>query len=196
MATYTDADVEYIRANYLTLEELCADRPESAADVAELIDRRALPRPSYVLDDGTGMYPDDYFALPDAAGGPGELPAHFATRYRAACAANDLGAGDLAADWAAYLDGVYGVCLRAVTPETIVRKTVLVASLCRLLVLAEPREARWREAIRTQVAELDALEREFAPDYDRGEERSRLPTRDLLIGEARERFPGVFTEAA
>jgi hypothetical protein len=196
MATFTADDLAYIRANYLTLAEVCADRSESPADVAGFIDRRALPSPSYVLDDGMGMFPADYFGLAEAAGGIDELPGHFATRYRAACDAHDVSSKELAADWKAYLDGSYGICLREVTPEAIVRKTMLVASLCQLLVLAQPRDRSWRQELRNQVAELDALEREFAPDYDRSADRLRPPTRDLLIEQSRRRFPEVFAEAA
>lgn len=46
--------------------------------------------------------------------------------------------------------------------------------------------------MRAGVDELDALEREFAPDYDRNDDRERLPTRDLLIEAARKRYPDVF----
>jgi Family of unknown function (DUF6058) len=83
-----------------------------------------------------------------------------------------------------------------VTPEAIVRKTALVASLCELLMLPRPRNADWRRALREQVDELDALEREFSPDHDRSDEHERPPTRDLLIGAARERYPDVFAAAA
>jgi Family of unknown function (DUF6058) len=193
---FTAADLTYIHAGYLTLAELCAGRSESTGEVAELIEQRMLPRPSYVLDDGIGMFPADYFDLVDAAGGPARLREHFAGRYRAACAAHDVSARDLPADLAAYLDGVYGICLRVVTPETIVHKTVLVSSLCQLLVLVEPRDPNWRRALRAHVAELDSLERDFAPDYDRSDARLRPPTRDLLIAHARERFGEVFAEAA
>jgi hypothetical protein len=83
-----------------------------------------------------------------------------------------------------------------VTPETIVRKRVLVSSLCELLVLASPVSRKWRQALQAQVDELDTLEREFAPDYDRGDDQARPPTRDLLIAAARERYLDVFTDAA
>jgi hypothetical protein len=85
--------------------------------------------------------------------------------------------------------------MRDVTPETIVRKNDLVSSLCELLALARPNSPDWREALRTQVDELDALERQFTPDYDRGDAQERLPTRDLLIEAARDRYPDVFAEA-
>lgn len=185
---FSDADFAYIGANYLTLEELCAGRAEMPRQVQALIEQGLLPRPSYVLDDGTGMFPADYFALVDEAGGPSALRAHFVARYRAASAKNE----ELERDWEAYLAGIYGVCLREVTPEAIVRKSVLVTSLCELLVLASPQSREWREALRAQVDELDALEREFTPDYDRSGVHGRPPTRDLLIRAARERFPEVF----
>lgn len=49
-----------------------------------LIGDDLLPRPSYVLDDGSEMFPADYFRLADDAGGPAALPEHFAERLRAA----------------------------------------------------------------------------------------------------------------
>jgi hypothetical protein len=149
-----------------------------------------------VLDDGTAMFPADYFCLVDEAGGVDALPEHFAARHGEATRAQRAAAGELERDWEAYLDGTYGICLRAVTPEAIVRKTALVSSLCELLMLPRPRNAEWRRALREQVDELDALEREFSPDYDRSDEHERPPTRDLLIGAARERYPDAFAGAA
>jgi hypothetical protein len=184
---FTAADLAYIRAGYLTLDELCAVRDETPADVRRLIDGALLPRPSYVLDDGTEMFPADYFRLADEAGGPAALPAHFDKRLR------EAGCDDVQSEWQGYLSGLYSVCLRDVTPETIARKTALVSSLCERLVLARPRDPTWRELLRAEVDELDELEREFSPDYDRNEERFGCkPTRDLLINAARERYPDVF----
>jgi Family of unknown function (DUF6058) len=186
MTELTEADLTYISANYRTLEDLCSGRSESPGDVRKLIDARRLPAPSYVLPGGTGMFPADYFRLVDEAGGPDGLREHFAARHRAAAGK------DLDQDWQMYLDGIWGTCLRDVVPETIVRKNTLVSSLCELLVLARPREADWREALRAQVDELDELERQFSPDFDRSEQMDRLPTRDLIINAARERYPEVF----
>jgi hypothetical protein len=184
---FTNADLAYIRANYLTLDELCAERAQTPSNVRSWIDDGLLPRPSYVLDDGTEMFPRDYFRLADEAGGIEPLRQHFEERLRAA------GDDDVDGQWEGYLSGIYAVCLRDVTPETIARKTKLVTSLCEKLVLAKPRDPEWRERLRREVDELDELEREFAPDYDRNEERFGCkPTRDLLIAAARERFPEVF----
>src|SRR5919109_2418646 len=186
MAEFTEADLAYLAANYLTLEELCEGRPESAEEVRALIVERRLPQPSYTIPDGTGMFPADYFRLVDEAGGADGLRDHFAARHRGA------GGIDLEQDWEMYLGGIWGICLRDVVPETIVRKNALVSSLCELLVLARPREADWRQALQEQVDELDALEREFSPDYDRSDQMDRPPTRDLIINAARERYPEVF----
>ena len=184
--TLTRADIAYVRANYRTLEELCEERAESPDEVRGLIAERRLPEPSYVLPGGTGMFPADYFRLLDEVGGVDGLREQFAARHRAA------NGKDLEQDWAMYLDGTWGICLRDVTPETIVRKNTLVSSLCELLVLARTREPEWQTALREQVDELDELEREFAPDYDRSDAMDRPPTRDLIIAAARERYPQVF----
>ena len=185
---YTAADLDYLRADYLTLEQVCAQRPESPEEIRALIAKGRLPRPSYVLDDGTEMFPADYFRFVDEAGGPEALRARFAERLEAAGGADDL---DL--HWKSYMNGIYGVCLRDVTPETIARKAKLVSSISELLMLARPAEVDWRQRLRDEVEELDALERQFTPDYDRDEARfGRKPTRDLLIDAAREQYPEVF----
>ena len=190
----TGADRTYIAANYVTLEELCAARTETPAEIAALIEERRLPRPSYVLEDGTGMFPADYFRLVDDAGGIEALEGHFAGRHRQATLARAAAAQELERDWEMYLDGTWGICLNDVTPETIVRKNTLVASLSELLMLPRPDSEDWRVSLREQVDELDGLERDFAPDWDRGEAQERPPTRDLLLTEARERYPELFAE--
>ncbi len=191
----TDADIDYVRDNYVTLAELCANRVDTPKQVEGLIADGLMPRPSYVLEDGTGYFPRDYFRLADEAGGPAKLRESFAERHRAATLAGQE-RNQLDEDWELYLGGVWGVCLRDVTPETIVRKNALVSSVCELLMLARPTSQEWRESLRAQVDELDVLEREFSPDYDRGDQQERLPTRDLLITAARERYPELFSAAA
>jgi hypothetical protein len=181
----SEADVAYVRDKFRSLEQLCAGRAETAAEVRELIAGGLLPAPSYVLDDGTEMFPPDYFRLADEAGGPQHLRKHFAERYRAA---GETSAG-FEEEWDGYLSGVYGVCLKDPTPETIVRKTALVESLTALLDDPRPGDAAWRARLRAEVDELDALEREFSPDYDRSDRFDSPPTRDRLIAAARERYP-------
>lgn len=195
---FTDEDLAYLRQNYLTLEDLCAGRPETPAQVRELIDAGLLPRPSYVLVDGTAMFPADYFRLYDEAGNVDRLSQVFRERYRqAAQPYPELATADAVENaWSAYLRGVWGQCLVEVTPEVVVRKRALVNSLCRLIALPRPRNSEWCAQLREEVSELDEIERDFAPDYDRAEEwNDRPPSRDLLINVARERFPDVFSEA-
>jgi hypothetical protein len=187
----SDADVRYIRTNFRTLEDACAGRPETADAVRELIEAGKLPRPTYVLDDGTEMVPPDYFALADEAGGPDALRDWFEQAYLVAA---QLQGGlarerEVEEEWEAYLSGEYGACLRQVTPETIVRKDRLVAAIEHLLADARPDDPAWRERLRADVDELDALEREFAA-YDR--ERWGPVSRDRLVTAPRERFPAAF----
>ena len=47
---HTEADGEYIAANFLTLEELCSGRPETPDEVRALIELRRLPGPSFAPD--------------------------------------------------------------------------------------------------------------------------------------------------
>src|SRR5215211_6977076 len=171
--TITAADVAYVEANYFTLGQLCVGRAETPAAVKRLIAGGVLPAPSYVLDDGTEWFPADHFVLVDQAGGTDVLRSHFESRHEAA-------GGDPVvreADWEGCLSGLYGVCLRQVSPETMVRKTQLVESLTALLAKPERDSGEWRAQLRRQVWELDALEREFSPDYDRVR-FNELPTRD------------------
>jgi Family of unknown function (DUF6058) len=179
----TSADIDYIRGNYVTLEQACADRRETPERVRALIDAGRLPAPSYWLPDGSAMAPADYFGLLDDAGSLSDLPTHFSQRFLAAGGNPD----ELDEEWRGYLSGLYGVCLREVTPETIVRKTALVDSLTGLLDDPRPGDEEWRRTLREQVDELDALEREFSPDYDRAR-FDRPPTRDRLIVAAREQY--------
>ena len=179
----TDEDVAYVRANYLTLEQACAGRSESPTEVRRLIAEAKLPQPSYVLPDGTEMVPADYFVLYDA--GRDE----FAIRFVAA-------GGDPAVveeEWRYWLSGDYGVCLREQTPENIARKEQLVNVIDGLLAAPRPVEDEWRQQLRAAVDELDALERPFAPQYDRA--RWGPSSRDRCIAGARERFPDVFAGA-
>ncbi len=188
----TAADVTYIRSNFVGLETLVTGRGERPEDVRALISERRLPRPSYVLDDGTEMFPRDYFRLLDETSGVDGLRKAFLARFRRAAERHADREAETA--WRAYLDGTYGVCLREVTPEAIARKSQLVSALCELMMLAEPSDSGWRQALRATVDELDGLEREFAPDFDRDPARGRRPTRDLLINAARDAYPDIFDD--
>ena len=187
--SYTAADLEYVRANFLSLEELCASRGESVDRTRALIAAEQLPGPSYVLDDGTEMVPRDYFRLVDEAGGEAALHQVFARRFLEAGGTED----DLVSEWEGYLSGDYGVCLKQLTPENIVRKSRLVTEIDALLGNPRPDDAAWRDRLRRSVDELDDLERQFAPQYDRA--RWGPSSRDRCVTMAHERFPDVFVSA-
>jgi uncharacterized protein DUF6058 len=187
----TDADREYVRKNFVPLEDAVRRHGDGLEAVRELIEDGRLPRPSYVLDDGTELVPADYFQLADEAGGIDRLRGVFLHRYRAAAAAQAVPVDAAEDEWRAYLTGEYGVCLHHVGPETIVRKSALVHDLETRLADPRPNAGEWRAAVRTSVAELDALERPFAPHYDRL--RFGGPSsRDRLITAVRERYPEIF----
>ena len=180
----TEADVAYVRANYSSLSEACAGRPETPDDVRQLIGENKLPQPSYVLPDGTEMVPADYFALADAGRD------QFDRRFLDAGGAPDA----VQEEWEGYLSGLYGVCLKEQTPENIVRKDALVRTIEELLEAPRPTDPGWRDELRASVEELDGLERPFAPDFDR--KRLGPSSRDRCITRPRERFPDVFAPAA
>src|SRR5919198_2026751 len=175
-STFTDADLAYLRSTFATLDEICATRNETPDEVRALIAERKLPHPSYVLDDGTELVPRDYFALADAAGGIDRLPDEYERRYRETL--NTYGLAfhrDLfERRWEQYLDGISGMCMRDVTPETIIRKRLLIDAIEALVSDARPDDDRWATALRSSVDELDSIEKEFAPDHDRAQ---FVPTR-------------------
>jgi hypothetical protein len=181
-------DEEYVRAGYFTLRELCLDRPEAPEQIERLIEDGRLPAPSHVLGDGTAMFPADYFLLVDEAGGIDRLESQFRARHRLAGGRS----GDLDDDWDGYLSGVYGVCLRSVIPEAMIRKTELVEAIEELLERPDPADEGWAVSLRRSVWQLDQLLRPFSPDYDRSGHLPQAPSRDRLIADPRRRFASVF----
>jgi hypothetical protein len=191
MVTFTESDIRYVLAEYRTLDELCDGRAESVAEIRALISGGRLPRATYVLPSGEARFPPDYFALVDEAGGVDALPARFRARYLAASAAPSA-AADADEDWAGYLTGQFGVCLRSVTPEAMAEKNRLIRRVEELVASATPDDRAWRAELRTTVDALDAIERPFT-DYDR--QRWGETSRIRHIDRVRERFPAVFEEA-
>ena len=187
----TPEDLEYILASYITLGTACRGRC-TLADARKHIEGRRWPAGSYVLDDGTEMVPLDYFALLDEAGSEAKMASSFFERYARVMNAAGLAAHEatILAEWEAFLDGVYGVCLRSVTPETIFRKESLVVSAAALIAQPAPADATWRRDLRAQVEELNSLLRPFAP-CDRARFGGSV-SRDRIVKAAKERFPVVF----
>ena len=114
----TPEDVTYITANFVPLRDDTV-RAEIAAG--------RLPKPAYVLDDGTEMVAADHLALAERAGGVDALREWFESRAPG--------------EWDDYLSGEYAVCLRSVTPEAIVRKGELIDRIEALLADDEEDEA-------------------------------------------------------
>ena len=183
--TYTDADLAYVTGSYRTLEELCDGRAETPEQVRAHIDAGRLPRPTYVLPDGRQMFPPDYFEILDGAGGVERLRDHFDDRHRAASTALGLPGVDPQDDWDGYLTGEYGVCLREVTPEAMVEKSALIATIDTLTSAPAPADEGWRRQLTEAVDDLDDLERPFT-DYDRA--RFGGTSRDSHIAGVRARF--------
>jgi hypothetical protein len=183
-ARMTAADVAYVEANYVSLDQACAGRAETPEEVRALVAAGQLPQPSYVLPEGTEMVPGDYFVIADAG------REAFKREFLAAGGGPD----EVDAEWEGYLSGAYGVCLKEQTATTIVRKEALVKAISGLLASPEPGERGWRARLRSAVDELDELERPFAPDYDRA--RWGPSSRDRCVTAPRERYPGVFARAA
>jgi hypothetical protein len=180
-------DLPYLQESFAPLDGLARAHGRDPAEVHAAIGARRLPRPAYVLADGTALVAPDHFALSDAAGGDHALPGWFAAAY-ARVAAGEPDADPPEVAWADYLGGQYAVCLRSVTPTTIVRKTVLVARIERLLDAPGETDTRWCDALRAAVDALDVLERPFA-----AHDRAAGPvSRDRLITAMRRRFPALW----
>ncbi len=118
----TPEDIAYVRGELATLEELARGR-SIALDQMRSWAGVDLPRATYMLPDGELRYARDWWRMFDDAGGIDGNRALFEHRYRAA------GGSDVHAEWCAYVAGLYGACLRVVTPETIVAKAGLVERL-------------------------------------------------------------------
>ena len=176
-------DIAYVRAELATLDELARGR-SITVDQMRAWAGVHLPRATYMLPGGELRYAHDWWRMFDEAGGIDGVSALFAERYRAA------GGDDLDAEWAAYLAGLYGACLREVTPENIVAKARLVDRLEHALAEPRPEDPAWCRGLRSDVDALDRLARPFAA-CDRA--RFGRPTsRDRLIDVPRERFPHAF----
>jgi hypothetical protein len=155
----TPDDITYVRAHYVTLDQLARGLGEHAWPGIH------LPRATYALADGSLWYPRDWWRLHDDAGGVAGVRPLFARRLRASLRA--LGqAGDPECDvddhWQSYLAGLCGACLRDVSPETIAIKEHFVARLDAARAAPRWDDPSWRTRVREDVDALDGLTRAFA----------------------------------
>jgi len=180
----TVADLPYLRSNFVPLDALARAHGHDPAEVRRAIADRLLPGVPYVLEDGTELVAPDYFELAHMAGGFEALPAWFARAYLQA-AARYPAAGTEQEQWAEYLTGIYAVCLRAVTPASIVAKGELADTIERLVADPAPGDGEWRRELVAAVDAFDALVKQFAP-FDR--QRFGPTSRDRYVTAVRERF--------
>ena len=160
--TLTGVDLDYVCSSYLPLDSLAQREGIHGDRLAAWIEAGRLPRPAYLLPDGTAVFPPDLLDLVRSAGDIDALPAHFAQRTELAARLLGIGANTREADWEDYLSGEYGICLRQVTPETLVLKEALVERIDRALAEPQPQDPRWRRTLAFEVGGLDALIRPFA----------------------------------
>jgi hypothetical protein len=185
MATHPGAaDLPYLRSTFVPLDKLARAHGHDPAEVRRAIAARTLPGIPYVLEDGTELVAPDYFELAHLAGTFDALPGWFARAY-AQAATRYPEAGTAEEQWEQYLTGIYAVCLRAVSPASIVAKGELMDTIERLTGDPAPEDDDWRRELTEAVDALDALEKPFAP-FDR--ERFGPVSRDRCVTAVRERF--------
>ncbi len=183
--TYSSNDLAYLQAEYRVLDDLCLDRPGGPEQARDAIAAGQLPRPTYVLPEGIELFTPDFFALLDSAGGLAELPNHFADRHRRAAGAVDAPTSASEHEWSNYLSGLYGACLRQVTPEAMVAKEQLIWRIETMTATARPDDVSWVTELRETVDALDSIERPFT-DHDR--QRWAGTSRDSHITAVREKY--------
>jgi hypothetical protein len=181
---FTERDLDYVRREYVDLDRLCAERAETPQQVRELIADSKLPRATYVLPDGTELFPPDYFELLDEAGSVEAMREVFDRRYLTATSALGLLGKEPEENWHGYLSGEFGVCLWEVSPESIVEKSALIAEIDGLTGSPAPADGDWRARLTDAVDRLDEIERPFT-DYDR--QRWGTTSRDRYITAVRAR---------
>lgn len=184
--------IDYLRDHFLTREQLLARTGMAGARLDELQQRGMMPRPSYRLrldlacDSFFGPHTEsqaiDWYAhgyvawagLLEALGGPQQAYRMFAERYRrrlAQLAVDKLGpypqalADDvhIAAEWAHFLDGTYGLCTRSGLPEDIAAKEMAITLIRAFTESGTPRELKEEEARGRLAAAVDLLDRASAP---------------------------------
>lgn len=178
------ADIPYLNSSFVPLDVLARTHGHDPAEVRRAIADRLLPQVPYVLEDGTELVAPDYFELAHLAGSFEALPAWFARAYEEASARYPE-AGTAAEQWEEYLGGIYAVCLRTVTPASIVAKGELMDTIERLTDEPAPDDDDWRRELTAAVDALDALEKPFA-QFDRV--RFGSTSRDRCVAAVRERF--------
>jgi len=127
----------------------------------------------------------DFFALLDAAGDRDHLRQHFLSRHRRAAQSAEGPTSTGEKEWVHYVSGIYGACLREVSPEAMVAKEQLIWRIETLTAQPRPDDDSWAAQLREAVDALDSIERPFT-DYDR--QRWGGTSRDSHITDVRETY--------
>jgi hypothetical protein len=174
-------DRAYVLDHFVKLEAACRSAGRDFQRTLREIALGRLPGPAYVLDEIPYVPSDYFFAEFDRE--------RFIARYTAACRMLGLRCTPAEAEetWGQFLTGIYGVCLRNVTPENIARKHAAIAQIDGLISVPRPHDSQWIARLQEAVDDLDALERPFSPVFDR-RRFGRPPTRDSHVNSIRDRF--------
>ncbi len=179
-------DEAYVKAWFVDLELLAQIHRWELAELERAIDDLRAPAPSYVLADGTRMVPPDYFALFGTPDDLKTLRKRFDERLLGAPDAGGLSDEEREESWEGYISGGFGICLKDVSPESIVAKSHFMTAIDQLLAAPRDDDAEWTEQLRAAVDSLDALEKPFAV-FDR-EYYGGPVTRDRYITAVRNRY--------
>jgi hypothetical protein len=187
--------LDYLNRQFLTEGALLDACAASAGELAELQARGVMPRASYRLSVTIDcesyfgphaerhvlqFYARGYASWLGAVRGASAEQAFalFCARYRAApggaAASDEL----LRSEWAAFLDGTYGLCTRTGLPEEIVAKETAMVAIAALAESPSPD----LEKLAAAVDQLDRASSPFAPH-----ERARS-SRQRLVDDVRRRY--------
>ncbi|GGC09671.1 DUF6058 family natural product biosynthesis protein [Pseudoduganella buxea] len=190
--------IDYLSRHFLSEAQLLATAGIDAAILQDLQARRMAPLPAYRLrlavhcDSFFGPHEEAHALRFYATGTPAWLAAVanlageqaafelFARRHQARLheLAPDAGA-DVAAAWASFLDGTYGLCTRSGLPEEIAAKEWAAGTIEAIIAqgVADAADEHELTTLRHAVDTLDAASNAFAPH-----ERERSSRRRLVDG--------------
>jgi len=186
--------IDYLQQHFLTREQLLARTCIAGARLDHLQQLGMMPRPSYRLQLKIGCasffghheeahaidwYAHGYVAwagLLETFDKPQQAFDMFAERYRrrlaqlavdklVSCPQDLSGDAHIAAEWAHFLDGTYGLCTRSGLPEDIAAKEAAITLIRALTALARPQELDAEESMQLAAAVelLDRVSSPFAP---------------------------------
>lgn len=195
--------IDYLSRHFLSEAQLLAAAGIDAPILQDLQARRMAPLPAYRLrlaahcDSFFGPHEEEHALHFYATGTPAWLAAvanlagehaafeAFARRHQARLHELAPGAGaDVAAAWANFLDGTYGLCTRSGLPEEIAAKEWAAGMIEAIIAqgVADAADEHELAMLRHAVDTLDAASSAFAPH-----ERERS-SRRRLVDVVRERY--------